>query len=205
MRPRFTIFTLLGLVGVFGVIFVALRSPSPLWAWTFFGLALVSLAASLVGSVFARGRRRAYWGGYAAFGWAYFAAVFAPGLGEAIGPWFPTTPAIAALNRSVEPPFLTVMDEVALLKSYLEGESPAVRGPSWMRPDRFTGAEFSRVSPLGTTIVPPRTFRVICHSMLTLLFASLGGAYARRRYDQRRLIEAPPAPGGTLAFGQTVE
>jgi hypothetical protein len=195
VRARFTVAGLLGLVGGIGVAFAALKSPSPLWAWTFVGVALASLAASLVGAAFARGRRRAYWSGYAACGWPYFAAVFVPGLSEVIGPWLPTTPAIAALYRRIEPtPTLLFMDGEIVFKSYLEGRSSADRRPSWTRPDRTTGAVYSRA---GVTTTPPRTFRFICHSILTMLFASLGGAFARRRYDLSRLDEASPAPSGT--------
>jgi hypothetical protein len=198
MRPRLSVARLLGLVGGFGVGFAALISPSPLWARIFFGGTLAALAASLVGSAFARGRRRAYWRGYAACGWTYFAAVFAPGLREDVGPLLPTTPAVAALYRLIEPEPSVVLCDGTVKKLYSDGYRPAGRWPSWTRPDRMTGARFS-ITPAGVvTITPPRTFRVICHCLLTLAFGSLGGALASRRHDLGRLDEASPAPSVTL-------
>src|SRR5688572_12185469 len=50
---------------------VALRSASTSWVAAMMGLALVLLAASILLIVFRRGQQRAYWIGFATFGWLY--------------------------------------------------------------------------------------------------------------------------------------
>jgi len=51
---------------------VALRGASPGWVAAMMGLALFVLSASILLVVFRRGSQRAYWIGFATFGWLYF-------------------------------------------------------------------------------------------------------------------------------------
>jgi hypothetical protein len=50
---------------------VALRSASPFWVAAMMGLALLVLASSILLVVFRQGATRAYWIGFATFGWLY--------------------------------------------------------------------------------------------------------------------------------------
>ena len=50
---------------------VALRGASPIWVAAMMGLALLVLAASILLIVFRRGPQRAFWIGFATFGWLY--------------------------------------------------------------------------------------------------------------------------------------
>ncbi len=50
---------------------VALRSASATWVAAMLGLTFVALTASILLAVFRQGPQRAYWIGFAAFGWAY--------------------------------------------------------------------------------------------------------------------------------------
>jgi hypothetical protein len=50
---------------------VALRSASTTWVAGMLGLAFVTLTASIQFAIFRQGPRRAFWMGFATFGWAY--------------------------------------------------------------------------------------------------------------------------------------
>lgn len=78
MKPRFTIGGMLGLVVLFGISFAAFRSPSPLWANVMYTAAVAAMMTAAVNSVFARGSRRRFWGGFAICGGAYFVMCFVP-------------------------------------------------------------------------------------------------------------------------------
>src|SRR5271165_1100590 len=81
-RFRFSIRALMVAVVVMGVAFAGLRSPSPFWANLWFSLDLAVLTLSLPAAVYRQGEKRAFWVGFAAFGWVYFVLTLAP--------WFQT-------------------------------------------------------------------------------------------------------------------
>jgi hypothetical protein len=55
---------------------VALRSASPTWVSAMLGLAVATLSTSLLLVIFRRGQQRAYWIGFATFGWLYLLLLF---------------------------------------------------------------------------------------------------------------------------------
>jgi hypothetical protein len=73
-----------------------LRSPTPLWAGAFYTLTLAGLGLAIPGIVYRRGSRRAFWVGFAAFGWGYWLASLSPWVGEAIAPHLVTSTVIEA-------------------------------------------------------------------------------------------------------------
>jgi len=77
---RFSIAHLLLLIVFLGFSFAALRSPSQLWANAWFSAALAVLTIAVLAAVYRRGKRRAFWVGFASCGWLYLVL--------AVGPWF---------------------------------------------------------------------------------------------------------------------
>lgn len=78
------------LIGLLAVGFAALRSGSEMWARGLLMSALVILAFSLIGVVYRDGVRRAWWFGFALFGWGYMALTVSPWLDDEVGAKLPT-------------------------------------------------------------------------------------------------------------------
>ena len=80
-RPRFTIRSLLASVVFLAVGLAALRGASAAWDSSVLGLTLVVLLASVLLAVHRTGAARAYWLGFALFGWTYLVLAEIPGIG----------------------------------------------------------------------------------------------------------------------------
>jgi len=85
-RPRFSIAGLMGMVLVVAVGVAALRSGSEDWAGIVSALTLGLLGVALLGVLFRQGPRRAFWSGFALFGWGYLALTMAPWFSGEVGP-----------------------------------------------------------------------------------------------------------------------
>ena len=72
-RIRFNIASLLGVILVLGVGFAALRESSELWESGVFTLTLGVLLISIFLAIHGIEKRRAFWLGFAFFGWVYLA------------------------------------------------------------------------------------------------------------------------------------
>jgi hypothetical protein len=70
-RPRSTIAQLMACVLYAAFGFAALRNADDLWADATYTIAIISLAAALLGAIVRGGRARVSWIGYAVFGWTY--------------------------------------------------------------------------------------------------------------------------------------
>jgi hypothetical protein len=77
-RPRISLAGLMVLVVVLGFGFAALRDASETWAGIVLLLTLGLLGVSILGVVYRREARRAWWVGFALFGWGYVALTLAP-------------------------------------------------------------------------------------------------------------------------------
>jgi hypothetical protein len=71
VRPRISVAGLMLLILALGVGFVALRLASAAWAGVILFLTLGTLLTAVVGAIYRRQARRAFWLGFALFGWAY--------------------------------------------------------------------------------------------------------------------------------------
>jgi len=85
--PRFSIGGLMGVVLVASIGLAALRSASEIWAGVMFLVTCGMLALAVVGVVCRRDEKRAWWLGFALFGWGYLALAFWSS--EQL-PWVPT-------------------------------------------------------------------------------------------------------------------
>ncbi len=191
--PRVSILGLLAWIALLGVGLAALRSPSPLWAAFIFSVALATLTISVLAAVYRRGRRRAFWVGFATCGWAYFLLTFGPevtsqfrselfttALLEILYPHTvsPTVPAAMAPERSPS------TGRVILAGGF--GMGPSTPPPSvwstWTQPQPRA---FSRRTPSGAMTTSPGTFQQIGHSLFCLLIALLGGLITRHLHSTR--------------------
>ena len=77
-RLRVTIVGLMAAIVVCATAFAALRTASDLWAGAFYTLTAVLLLVAVLAARFRRGAERAFWFGFAVFGWGFFLLGWGP-------------------------------------------------------------------------------------------------------------------------------
>src|SRR4051794_18630455 len=198
-RMRFSIATLLAWVALLGVGIAALRGGSPLWGNALFSLAIGTLTVAVLAAVYRRGRRRAFWVGFASCGWAYLLLALGPGNESLAGPFLVTTAVLDLLYPKVVPPLPAatpanpatapapsamarpVRGRMLVLKTGGFGGpvipvTPRSRWEVWTETSRQTG--FRRTIG-GVSLSIPEPFRRIGHSLFCLLGALTGGILTR--------------------------
>jgi hypothetical protein len=70
-RLRYTLAQLMVIVLYVGLGFAAPRDADEFWASATYTLAVIMITTAVVGALVRRGRARAYWTGFAVFGWSY--------------------------------------------------------------------------------------------------------------------------------------
>jgi hypothetical protein len=86
MRPRrISLASLLGIVAVFGLGLAGLKSSTVLWTTAATTVTLALLLAAVLGAVLLRGPERAFWLGFALFGWVYLVLVDWSWIGAQVG------------------------------------------------------------------------------------------------------------------------
>ncbi len=181
IRNRVSIATMLGLVGLLAVGFAALRVSSRLWATACFSAALLALVVSVAGIIYRSGRRRAYWSGFALFGWSYLLIAFGP------------PPFNAWRELLITTPVLAILEDQLLDQAPAPGIPPARAGSSrtsiayvplsaW---SHWTGTD--RSNPFSSD-----SFNRIGHSLFTLAVALGGGVFARFLRETRDVPSPSP-------------
>ena len=102
-RFTFSLRILSGMVLCAAFACAALRQPSNLWASLAFTVTIGVLVLGVVGILLRRGADRAFWVGFALFGWSYLALVFAPWFDKHVGPRLVTTELFSYLHRKSNP------------------------------------------------------------------------------------------------------
>src|SRR5215471_9263544 len=100
-RARFTIAALLGIIALVGLGLAALRDPSRLWGSIVFSVALSLFSIAVGGVLYRRGRRRAFWVGFALGGWLYLALSLLPPLAPVTRPHLVTSALLVLLEKGV--------------------------------------------------------------------------------------------------------
>ncbi|OHB82190.1 MAG: hypothetical protein A2W31_16120 [Planctomycetes bacterium RBG_16_64_10] len=77
---RYSLVTLLGVTTVIAIVIVALRVGDWFWYRSLFTLTLSLNLAAVLGAVYQTGRRRAFWMGFAIFGWTCWSITNFPAL-----------------------------------------------------------------------------------------------------------------------------
>jgi hypothetical protein len=101
-RFRFSIATFLTVVTLLALGLAAMASQSRLATSAVFTVFLVLLGVATAGAVLATGPRRAFWVGFAVFGWIYWFVEFDVGRGSNTGPQ-PIVTSISFLTRQLGP------------------------------------------------------------------------------------------------------
>jgi hypothetical protein len=181
--PRFTIAGLMLAVLAVAVGFAALRNATPAWAGAMLLLTLGLLGLAVLGVVYRRGARRAWWLGFALFGGGYVLLTFAPWADEHVRPTLPTAMLIDALHERLHPREPTVTDAAVL--AYLEAVRSAptsVVVPGGTTPGGTTASAISFLSAGTGASATPEPFRRVGHCLWALLAACVGGAAGRLFY-----------------------
>jgi hypothetical protein len=190
---RFTIANLLGFVLFIAVGFAALRQATALWDSAVFSSTLVVLSLSVLLAVHRAGCRRAYWLGFALFGWIYLGASLIPPIESRLL----TTAALVQIGAKVpgleDPVALTLNMTVAnglstgspTFAFSPNGSNRIMGQPLWIW-DAATG---QLVAGTGGTAV---AFLRIGHALVALVLAYLGGHLSRWLFTRG----LPPVTGG---------
>jgi hypothetical protein len=167
---QFSLLTLFGLVTIVALGCAALRSPSELWASSLFTFTIVVLLAAILRAILRRGPARAFWIGFALFGWGYLLLIF--------GPWFGRCPA---------PPLLST-EALTYLQAKLHKSQPAppqmITAPPYSQMV-VSGGSGGAVTTVWSTVSPAPLgpagidwFQSIGHSLLAQFAGILGGVLA---------------------------
>jgi hypothetical protein len=173
--PRFSIASLLVLVLFVAIGFAGLRAATDAWDSGVLASTLLALLLALLLAVHRTGQARAYWVGFALFGWAYLIATLVPPIESRL----PTTRGLAYLDSQVP----GRQANLALGSFFAVGSVPSQ--PSTVRTVTF--------APDGTLLAPggPGSLRIwnatgtsenfvrIGHSLAALLLAFAGGYLSR--------------------------
>jgi hypothetical protein len=174
-RFRYSIRTLMGGVVLMGVAFAGLRSPTPFWANLSFSLVLAGLILAVPTAVYRRGERRAFWVGFATFGWVYFVLTLLPWFETEIGFQLFSTTLLDLLA-----PY--VVKKELLLRNYVGSFNPPFDpvAPSpwqhWNLPELPPNAPWQ----MGyATLISPGLYLRIGHAVFCVMVAFLGGEAVR--------------------------
>jgi WD40 repeat protein len=192
-RFRFSIATLLLIVLFVAVAVAALRGATDLWDSGTFGLTLLALLTAVLLGVHRTGDRRAFWVGFALFGWAYLVASTVPSIETRL----PTTRGLTYLDSKVPGRSTSVgagllwlartrSNTVKAVAFTPEGNTLASSSQGVVRLwDVRTGALLA--GPNGTS----ENFIRIGHTLLALVMAALGGLLSRSLYAEPRQAQGP--------------
>jgi hypothetical protein len=196
-RPRFSIASLLGVVVFVAVALAALRAASPAWDAGLLGVTIAALLVAVLLAVHRAGRRRAYWVGFALFGWAYLALVYLGG----VEPRLPTTKLLAFLDSKRPRPLGAAFADIDsdgtmdIFVADIGGRIKPVKAGVYtsdlsvaFAPGGGNGTTTGFASWALPAVGPGRTtedFLRIGHSLFTLMMAAVGGLVSRTLHDAK--------------------
>jgi hypothetical protein len=166
MKPRVTILGIMAVVALVATALVALRSTLEIWASAYFSLTLALLCTAIPGMAYRRDVRRAFWTGFAAFGWPYLILCFGPVPGTSFKP--PPLLTTQLLERAY--PYLSTVPpkEITVFGNGFWDDSRNIKVTSVAKTGRFT---FFRNDI--------EDFQRAGHAIINLVFACVGGFVAQ--------------------------
>jgi hypothetical protein len=182
-RFRFSIASLLLAVLTFGLAFAALREPTDPWDSAMLGLSLLLLLISTLFAVHRPGERRAYWLGFALFGWSYFVLSQI----STIESRLPTTKGLAYLDSKIADRAFNMTFTIATTPTP-GGPGQPVQAAAFMTTgttlvtNQATGVRFWNAAtgaPMAGPNGTSENFVRIGHSLLALVLAMIGGHLSR--------------------------
>ena len=191
---RFNIASLLVVVLVLGVGFAALRESDETWDSALFTLALCVLFVSILLAVHHNEARRAFWLGFAVFGWIYLGLSLVPSIESRLI----TTKALTYLDSKV-PGRTQSFFKVQFTATGTGSPGNQVQAVAFSPDGRQLATSRLGTLRLGDVVTgrlvggwagTTENFVRIGHSLLALLVARLGGLLSRRLWRASRV----PAP-----------
>jgi len=201
---RFTIRQLLIGTAIIAAGLVVLRNASGAWAAALLAGTQLALATSILLVIFRRGAARAFWLGFAIFGWLYlFLLMFSETLSNdqetPFRPYYMATTRLsnACYHWMFDKAFERYMTQYPARYPYAASSDPFAPGPSQLPPSPQLSP-----SPWPPPGAPPppgpdeQSFANVAHALWTLLLALGGGQLAKWLYTtQGRQNTVPPAAG----------
>jgi hypothetical protein len=167
-RLRFNIGTLLAIVLFLAIGFAALREATDLWDSGVFTLTSVVLLVGVMLSVHRTGKGRAFWLGFALFGWAYLVASLIPSVESRLL----TTKGLTYLNSKIPGRAVTASFTIT---ANTGGTVDVIGSPPNGQTLTATSVRLWN-TPAGRFLaVSPESFVRIGHSLLSLIVALAGG------------------------------
>jgi hypothetical protein len=176
--PRFSIAGLMALVVVAAVGVAALRFANELWAGVLLLATVGIFGAAILGIVHRRDGKRAWWQGFALFGWGYFALALGPWFHAAIAPSLPTTTGLTALFAKLHPSppqvgWVAYSDTSWTSTATAPGTAPAITSGT------APPASMTSTITLWMPSPSPDHFLRVGHCLWALLAACVGGLIGR--------------------------
>lgn len=182
---RFTIAALMIVVLVSGLAIAALKNASDAWAGVLLLLTVFLLGSAFLGIAHRRQAKRAFWQGFALFGWGYLTLTMGPWFSDQVEPRLPTTQLLHFAHNKANPPasqyesFSVLLDQIAVQPAggpplTVTGSLSGSSGPTSIR----AGQTF-RLGILNSNL---EQFVRVGHCLFALLAALLGGLIARWFY-----------------------
>jgi hypothetical protein len=183
-RFRFHLGTLVMIVLLLGVGLAALRESNEIWDSSVFSITLVMLSISILLAVHRTEKRRAFWMGFALFGWIYLGLSMAPSIESRLL----TTKALAFVDSKVVRPISgsEALYDLLVANAWLPNALAINTGNGdWIEdvtaatgsnPARFTNIlGGTSLAGFGTT----ENFFRIGHSLFAVVAAFLGGRLSK--------------------------
>jgi hypothetical protein len=166
-RFRLHLGTLMIILLFLGVGFAALRESNEIWDRSIFSIMLGVLLISILLAIHRTERRRAFWLGFAVFGWIYLALTLIPSIESRLM----TTEALAYLDSKVPGRQLDIVPTLPEVIQFANDNRL-----DFNRPDIVT---LAKVRLLGGSSATTANFVRIGHSLFALLAGWLGGQLSR--------------------------
>jgi hypothetical protein len=173
MRMGTSIKSLMLLIALVAATLVALRSTLEIWASAFYTLTLALLCTAIPALVYRQAEKRAFWIGFAAFGWGYIVMCFGAVPPRAV----PTL-----LSRTEPPPLLTTkLLEWAYpyLRTVPPGEAIVIGKANLKDTRNIVVTSSTMMGGIRFFRSDPEDFLRVGHSILSLVIALAGGIVGR--------------------------
>jgi hypothetical protein len=190
----------MAVIGFCGVAFAGLRSASDLWASVLFTVAVVLLLGVILGAWHSRGRARAGWFGFLVFGWGYLIFSFGTWFSAPLGPPpLLSTHLLDLLYPRVHPS----PPQLSETQGWLVSQPVSTQTWGSVQPASVQSPNISRLTfagPAAPAVGGPNRENFVRsgHSLLVIVVALMGSAFARFLFDKRRDSDRmEPASGPT--------
>ncbi len=181
-RFRFSIASLLGIVLFVAIAIAALRASNDAWDSSVLGLTLLTLLAAALLAVHRTDRRRAFWLGFAVFGWIYLFASLIPQIALRL----PTTLGLAFIDSKIPGRDTTIPPGFTYPITYNPVQAGGYTPQFYTLPTSIQGNVWIWDTTTDKLVPGPgsttENFLRIGHSFLALVLAIVGGQLSRYLY-----------------------